>query len=138
MNVTRDVARDLLAVVLAGEASEDSKRLVERYLADDPALAREADALRAGLALPATPAPSPTAEKRTLDATRQLLRQRSSTFAVALLFTVLPLSFAFRGSEVTFLMIRDAPIVGLTWWATATVMWGWHLALRRRLRVSGL
>jgi anti-sigma factor RsiW len=138
MIVTRDVARDLLPLVLAGEASEDSKKLVEQALAADPALAREADALRAGLALPPTPAPPPSGEKRALDATRALLRQRSSTFAVALLFTVLPLSFAFRGSEVTFLLIRDAPIVGLAWWATAAVMWGWHFAIRRRLRVSGL
>ena len=51
---------------------------------------------------------------------------------------MLSLSFAFRGSEVTFLLIRDAPIIGLTWWATAAVMWGWHFAIRRRLRVSGL
>ncbi len=138
MNVTREVARDLLTVVLTGEASADSRQLVEEYLAKDPELAREAEALRAALALPATPVPAPTAEKRTLDATRQLLKQRSATFAVALLFTLLPLSFVFEGSKITFLLIRDAPVIGLAWWATAGAMWIWHLALRRRLRVSGL
>lgn len=138
MNVTRDVAKDLLTVVLAGEASGDSRRLVEEFLARDPELAREAEALRAALALPAPPAQEPSAEKRTLDATRQLLKQRSSTLAVALVFTVLPLSFVFEGSKMTFLVIRDAPIVGLAWWATAAVMWVWHASVRRRLRVSGL
>ncbi len=138
MNVTRDVARDLLTAVLAGEASADSRRLVEEFLARDPELAREAEALRAALALPAPPARAPSAEKRTLDATRQLLKQRSATFAVALFFTLLPFSFVVQGSKVTFLLIRDAPVVGLVWWATAGVMWIWHLAIRRRLRVSGL
>lgn len=138
MNVTREVARDLLTVVLTGEASADSRHLVEEYLKKDPELAREAEALRAALVLPATPGPAPTAEKRTLDATRQLLKQRSATFAVALLFTLLPLSFVFEGSKITFLLIRDAPGIGIAWWATAGVMWIWHLALRRRLHVSGL
>lgn len=138
MNVTRDVAKDLLTVVLAGEASADSRRLVEEFLARDPELAREAEALRAALALPAAPAQEPSAEKRTLDATRQLLKQRSATFAVALFFTLLPFSFVVQSSKLTFLLIRDAPIVGLAWWATALLMWIWHVAIRRRLRVSGL
>jgi anti-sigma factor RsiW len=139
MNVTRDVVNDLLTIYLAGEASADTRALVEEYLATDPALAREVDAARSGsLPLPDVPPGPATAEKRALDATRQMLKHRTSTLVVATLFTVLPLTFAFDASGITFLLIRDAPVVGLAWWVTAAVMWGCHLWVRRRVRVSGL
>lgn len=139
MTVTRDVVRDLLTVYLAGEASADTRRLVEEYLRTDPALAREVEAARAGTTgLPAVSAPHPTLEKRALEATRQQLKHRTSTLAMAVAFTLLPFSFVFKDSRVTFLIIRDAPIIGLVWWATAAVMWVWHFSIRRRLRVSGL
>lgn len=139
MNVTRDVVKDLLTVYLAGEASPDTRALVEEYLETDPELAADVAAARAdGLDLPeGSPLPT-TAEKEALERTRQMLKSRTSTLVVATLFSVLPLSFAFEGSKITFLLIRDAPIVGLAWWATAAVMWAWHFTVRRRLRVSGL
>lgn len=58
--------------------------------------------------------------------------------ALGILFTALPFSFAFEGSRITFLLIRDAPVVGSAWLATAAAMWAWHFGIRRRLRVSGL
>ena len=39
MKVTRDVVLDLLPLYLAGEASSDTRALVERYLETDPELA---------------------------------------------------------------------------------------------------
>ena len=42
MNVTDNVIRDLLPVYLAGEASADTRTLVEEYLKEHPALAAEA------------------------------------------------------------------------------------------------
>ena len=139
MNVSRDVVKDLLTVYLAGEASADTRTLVEEYLETDPDLKREVVAWRTEtLDLPPAPSLAPTAEKRTLDATRQMIKTRSATLAMAILFTLLPLSFVFQGSRVTFLLIRDAPIIGLAWWATAAVMWLCHFFIRRRLRVAGL
>jgi len=52
--------------------------------------------------------------------------------------TLLPFSFVFEGSRVTFVLLRDAPVIALAWWATAVVMWAWQISIRRRLRVSGL
>ena len=40
MEISRDVILDLLSLVDAGEASADSKALVEHHLAGDPELAR--------------------------------------------------------------------------------------------------
>jgi anti-sigma factor RsiW len=139
MNVSRDVVRDLLTVYLASEASPDTKAFVEDYLRTDAELAREVDAARAGLlAMPKTGPPAPSAGKEALDATRKLLSERTWTFAVGLLFTLLPLSVAGEGSRVTFLLIRDAPTLGFGLWATAAVVWVWHARIRRRLRVPGL
>jgi anti-sigma factor RsiW len=137
MNISRDVVKDLIPVYLTGDASADTRALVESYLKTDPELAEDVSAARGtGLGLPATP--PPTAEKQTLDATRQLLKSRTSTLVVATIFTVLPLTFAFRGTAITFFLIRDAPAIGIAWWATAAIMWIWHVRIRRRLRVSGL
>ncbi len=137
MNVTRDVVKDLIPVYLTGDASADTQALVESYLKTDPELANDVTAARGtSLGLPATR--PPTAEKQTLDATRQLLKSRTSTLVVAAIFTVLPLTFAFHGTTITFLVIRDAPVIGIAWWVTAAIMWIWHVRIRRRLRVSGL
>ena len=137
MNISRDVVKDLIPVYLAGDASADTQALVESYLKTDPELARDVAAARGtSLGLPATR--PPTAEKQTLDATRQLIKSRTSTLVVATIFTVLPLTFAFHGTTITFLLIRDAPIIGIAWWVTAAIMWIWHVRIRRRLRVSGL
>jgi hypothetical protein len=137
VNISRDVVKDLIPVCLAGDASADTQALVESYLKTDPELARDVKAARGtSLGLPATR--TPTAEKQALEATRQQLKNRTSTLVVAMIFTVLPLTFAFHGTTITFFLIRDAPIIGITWWVTAAIMWIWHVRIRRRLRVSGL
>jgi hypothetical protein len=137
MNISRDVVKDLIVVYLSGEASADTRVLVESYLKTDPALASDVEAARGtGLGLPATH--PPTAGKQTLDATRQQLKNRTSTLVIAMVFTVLPLTFVFHGTTITFFLIRDAPIIGIAWWMTAAIMWTWHMRIRRRLRVSGL
>jgi hypothetical protein len=137
MNISRDVVKDLIPVYLAGDASADTQALVESYLKTDPELEGDVKAARGtSLGLPATPAP--TAEKQALEATRQLLKSRTSTLAVAAVFTALPLTFVFHGTTITFFLIRDAPIIGISWWVTAAIMWTWHVRIRRRLRVSGL
>ena len=137
MNISRDVVKDLIAVYLAGDASADTRALVESYLKTDPELAKDVEtAGGASLGLP--PTRPPTAEKRTLEATRQQLKARTSTLVVAMIFTVLPLTFVFHGTTITFFLIRDAPVIGIAWWATAAIMWIWHVRIRRRLRVSGL
>ena len=139
MTVTRDVVRDLIPVYLSGEASADTRRLVETFLAGDPALAQEVEAARRqDFALPATPAPASTAEKEALDQTRRLLKHRTSTLVVAAIFTVLPLTFVFDESGITFVLVRDRPVVAAAWWLTAVIMWISHFVIRRRTRVSGL
>jgi anti-sigma factor RsiW len=137
MTITRDVVKDLLPVYLLGDASADTRRLVEDFLTTDADLRRDVDAARR-FSFPATDVPPPTVEKQTLDATRQRLKHRTSTLVVAVVFTLLPLSFAFKDSEVTFFVLRDAPRVAAAWWFTAAIMWVSHFVIRAKTRVSGL
>jgi anti-sigma factor RsiW len=139
MNVTRDVVRDLLTVYLAGDASADTRALIEEFLARDPALKAEADGAAAGLVrLPPTPPSPPTAELQTLAKTREMMKTRTSTLVTAVLFTALPFTFAFSGGRITFVLFRDAPVIAAAWWLTAAVLWVWHFWVRRRLAVSGI
>ena len=139
MTVTRDVVRDLLTVYLAGDASADTRALVEEHLARDPVLKAEADSAAAGrVSLPPTPPSPPTAELQALAKTREMMKTRTSTLVTAVLFTALPFTFAFSGGRITFVMFRDAPVIAAAWWVTAAVLWGWHVWIRRRLAVSGI
>lgn len=139
MKITRDVVRDLLTVYLAGDASADTRALIEEYLANDASLKAEADAAAAGqVRLPPTPPSAPTAELKALGKTRELMKTRTSTLVVAVVFTVLPFAFTFSGGRITFVLYRDAPVIAAAWWCTAAVLWGWHIWVRRRLAVSGI
>jgi anti-sigma factor RsiW len=136
MNVTRDVVKDLLTVYLAGEASADTRALVEEWLRADPALARQVEQARAS-DLPPVPAPAPSVEKRALGHTRRRLRVRAVVLGMAIYFSLLPLNVVFNRDGFNGLLLKDwsGRVVAL---AVAAVLWGIYLVLARRLRVSGL
>ena len=87
MNVTRDVVKDLLTVYLAGDASPDTRALVENWLRTDPELARLADEARRG-DLPPVALPEPSAEKREVTRTRRRLKWRMVVMGAAVYFTL--------------------------------------------------
>jgi hypothetical protein len=134
----REILDDLLTLYLSGEASAATVRLVENEIAADPTLARVVEQARRQRELPPAPPPAPRAEMASLERTRDLLRTRSQTLATALVFTVLPLAFTFDESGLTFLLIRDAPKVGLAWWFTAACLWVSYGVTRWRLRAAGV
>jgi anti-sigma factor RsiW len=137
--ITRGIVKDLLPAYLAGEASMETRQLVDAFLRTDDTFALEVAAMReSDVGLPPTAAPPPSAEKRALDAARQRLRHRTSTLVMAVFFTLLPFSFVVQDGEVTFLLFRDAPTIATAWWFTAIVLWIWHVRIRVGTRVSGL
>jgi anti-sigma factor RsiW len=136
MKVTRDVVKDLLTVYAAGEASSDTRALVEDWLRSDAELARQvkqADRVR----LPDVPAPSPTLEKRALDRTRRHLRWRSVLLGFTIYVSTLPLSVTFGRRGYEGLLIDNWPerIVVV---AIAVALWVIYWRVSRRMRVSGL
>jgi anti-sigma factor RsiW len=135
MKVTRDVIKDLLAVYMAGDASGDSRAMVEEWLRSDPELAAQVAAARR-IDFPEVAAPPPTAEKRALDRTRRYLRGRSVVLGAAIYFSTLPLSVKFDSGGFRGLFLEDwlsrsfALVVAAALWA---VFW----RMSRRLKVSG-
>ena len=133
MKVTKDVVKDLLTVYLAGEATADTRALVEEWLREDPELARQVDRARQA-ELPPVPPPPVTAEKRALERTRRQWRWRAILFGTAGYFTLLPLSFTFDSEGFRGLLIQDWPqrMVVL---ALAAALWVFYWRVTRRVRV---
>ncbi len=136
MNVTRDVVKDLLAVCAAGEASADTRALVEEWLRADPELARQA-ARAETVALPDVPALAPTAEKQALDRTRRHLRWRTVLLGLAAYVSTLPFSVTFGSRGYEGLLIKDWP-QRIVVTSIAVALWVVYWRLARRARVSGL
>ena len=133
MEVTRDIVIDLLPLYESGEASADTRSVVEEFIRRDPSIARLAKMADDAAAA----APAPDIEVRAVGRTRTLIRRRSWALGLALACTLIPFSFVFRGSDVTFFMFRDAPQSRLLLLA-ATMLWTWYGLLTWRLRVKGL
>ena len=144
MNMTRDVAIDLLPAYLAGEASADSRALVEEFARQDAEFARMLDAQRREFAASARGLHgpvgelSPDHELRTLVRARRMAERLRWLMAVALMFTAFPFSFVFEGNRLTFLLVRDAPSLAMALWVAAVGFWIAFLTTQRRLGVSGL
>ena len=137
MNVTREIVKDLLPLYAAGEASADTRAAVEEWLRTDPELARLAQELREDAPPPAVTA-DPESGRSALAATKSLLRRRAHLLAAAWVLTGLPFSFAFDGSHVRFLMLRDAPLACVACWVGAALLWIAFARTSRRLKVTGL
>jgi anti-sigma factor RsiW len=136
MNVTRSVVEDLLAVYLAGEASADSRALVEEWMRTDANLARQVEEARREN-LPPVALPEPSVEKRALVRTRRALRFRAILLGVTIYVSTLPLTVTFNRSGFRGLLIQDWPervvIIVL-----AAVLWAIYFRWSRHARASGL
>ena len=140
MNVTREVVTDLLPIYFSGEASGDTKVLVEDYFRQDPdfeRIARSAAAPLGTLRAAAPIAAGSEKEKRDLESVRWGLQWRKVLFGVSLFLTLVPLSFDFTHGHIVSLMIRDAPWHAAFDWSLAAVLWFLYFA-RLRWRTATL
>ena len=143
MDITENVIRDLLPAYFSGDASADTKKMVDGYLAAHPEMTRRVEAERREFAaqhdlLRGSSGPGSDHELETLLRTRGLVERQKWLMAMALMLSAFPLSFAFRGTQVTFVVIRDEPALAAAAWLGAVVLWTLYGRMRRRLRVSGL
>jgi anti-sigma factor RsiW len=88
-NVTRDVVSDLWPLYVSGEASADTRTLVEAFLREEPEFAREL-AQDAGMPLPSHDVPSltPDHELRTLAQIKRRLTGPRWLLLLAMVFTM--------------------------------------------------
>lgn len=140
MNVTENVIRDLHVLAQAGEASDDSRALVEAWLAAHPALASElADAVADGPldARPSLPPLPADGELRALRRTRRLLSLRSWSMALGFFFTALPLSFRGGADGVRFLLIPGHTGIAVASLVLGIAAWLVFVRVSRALRPVG-
>ena len=138
MNVTKDVIKDLLPLYQAGEVSQDTRRLVDDYLGSDPELRQlVASALDTGISGIGREKMNVRHEidqaLATLEKTKRVMARQKWTQIYAILFTLMPFSFAFQDGQVKYLLVRDAPWSLIPLWGAAAVFWVLY-ARTRRLR----
>jgi hypothetical protein len=140
MTVSDAVMNDLLTVYLAGEASAETKAMVEEYARGHPSYAAR---LHQAASLPnpdslRMPAPPPDQHLQTLQRTREFLRLRTIFTAGGILFTLLPLVFTFGDGGVQFLILGRHP--GLLWacWSLAAASWAARYVMHRQVRLTGV
>ena len=147
MKVTPDVICDLLPLVQSGEASLDTKALVDEFLREHPDWARPAKAgsdvenlLQEGTE------PPPELETRTLQRTKRFIRWRSWLMGLGILLMMMPTwSYEFSktvdGREVSrteWRMAREHPRLAAFGFGLGVCCWVGWFALRRRLRTTAL
>ncbi len=140
MNVTHNVVTDLLPLYLAGEASDDTRALVEAYLQQNPTFAVEVreQAEKSTAVLGAlTAVPSADHEKLTLQRVRRFNRRRANLLGVSIATTLMPLAFGFDNRHIHWIMLRDQPNQALVFWVVALGCWISYYLTGRRLRTTG-
>lgn len=132
MHVSRDVVRDLWALCEAGEASDDSRRLVDEFLSQDTELGAtlRSNTGTLGAAPPSLPA---SHEAEALSRMKQRLNRRSPVRLLALALTGLAIA---RFVERTTFVALPEEVIWLS--IGAVVCWigyGWHTRYLQRRAV---
>ncbi len=125
MNISREVVTDLLPVYFSGEASADTRSLVEDYFRGDPdfeRVARSAATPLEALRHAARVAPEAAREKRDLECVHRGLWRKKIFFGMGLFFTLAPLAFFFSKGHF-FWLVREAPWEAAFLWSMAAILW---------------
>lgn len=139
MNITQDIVTDLLPGYLSGQASTDTQALVEEFLNGNPQFAAIVHAARRGLHQPILPdqrAMAADLERQAINRGRAVIRRQSGRLAVAVVLTLMPLSFTLGADGMRFLL-RDEPRSAV-FWLPAACLWFTYLRMRSRIRAAGL
>jgi anti-sigma factor RsiW len=133
MKITRDVVNDLWPLYEAGEASADSRAVVEEYLKGDAEFARRLREDESGKLLAAVPVKlAPDQETKALNQVRKAMLKKDWPLFFAIMFSCM----AF-GRIVSDTSWDVSPRKFIITAAIAAVFWVWFLArLARRLSLK--
>jgi hypothetical protein len=124
MTVTRDIILDILPLYFSGQASADTRMLVDEFLAADPDFARMS---RRFDQLLTERDPKPTSgdaiERRAFERTRRLLRYRNQMIGFAVGYSLVPFAFLFRSGRIEWIMFRDHPAMAVKFALVAVACW---------------
>ncbi|MGH9433352.1 MAG: hypothetical protein ACRD3T_17615 [Terriglobia bacterium] len=140
MQVTRDVVTDLLPVYFSGEASDDTRKVVEDYFREDPdfeRIARSAATPFETLRETAPVAPDAEREKCELRRVGWELRSRRAWLVVALIYTFYPFVSLVNEELAAWLGGPHTWFSRVVWWCTAAFFWILYIIRisRRNLRL---
>jgi hypothetical protein len=136
VNLPENVMKDLLTVVVAGEASPETRTLVEEYARDHPEFARTVEQV-GRLGLGTQPLPAPDRELETLKRTQNMFRLKSLLLGLGILLTLLSVRFQFDSLGITWGWQGDvAP--RLLMMGLGLAAWLGYFLVARRLRATGL
>jgi hypothetical protein len=136
MKVSEDVIRDLLPVYAAGEASADTRALVEEYLVATPELQATVDSAVA-LEIPAA-TPPPDLGPRALKHTRDLLARKTFLTGFSFFFSTLSMAFIDRSWHIYGLPYRGTLILATFFMLVGLAGWVAFFDTCRRLGATGL
>ena len=137
MKITRDVITDLLPVYLAGEASNDTRSLVEEYLKENPEFGKWITEQETPLEDNSIKIRKET-EMQTLEKTKKILSQRSLYLGFAIFSTLFPASIRGGSEEVIRWMWEGTPIIPIASVLIAILMWILYANTNRKLNGSDL
>jgi hypothetical protein len=139
MNVTDDVLNDLLTLYLAGEASADTRALIEERARREPAFAAKLEAARTVDLAAALPAALPQdMELRALTQTRQAIFLSKLFWAAGLFFSLLPLTLRGGDGGMEFVFLGKHPGVVWAFWSVAAASWVAYYVMNREVKRAGL
>jgi hypothetical protein len=138
MTVTRNVISDLWPLYESGEASEDTRRLIEEFLRGNPDFARllhesPEKALNGGTLPPLRR----EQELEVLRRTKRLVWVRDALFWIAVFLTATPFT-VWDTSWGSGWLIRDLPWLACALAVGAAIVWCSYIAMKRRLSATGL
>jgi len=122
MNVTKDIINDLIPLYVANGCSADTRTLVEEYLQQHPQEAVELQRIINTAVPDAVPPAKNLDEVRAFREARRRLRLRSSVMALAIFFSLAPMS-SFVDDRRSWWMLRDAPGTALIYAMIGVVFW---------------
>ena len=135
MKITRDVITDLLPVYLAGEASPDTRALIEEFLDENPDFAKLVAEQEKPLTSTSINIPK---EMQTLEKTKKILWQRSMYMGFAIFFSLFPASVRGSSDEGIRWMWEGTPIIPIVSVLIAILMWILYARTNHKLNGSEL
>ncbi len=141
MTISKEVIKDLLPLYASGEASEDTCQLVQQSIEEDPELANLLREMTAGDRLLSQKPPVPdlaSAEVRSFQKARLLVRYRSGILGAAIAYTLLPFTFVFSEGRIRWIVLSDMPGAAASSIIIALVLWATYFFLSRKGRKIGL
>jgi len=138
MKITRDVIIDLLPLYFSGEASTDTKDLVNTYFNQNPDFAKEAKKSSEKIITNDIPTNlTKEDEMESLNKTKKRIKLQSFLIGFAIFFTIAPFSFAHMDDKL-YVLLLDSPMTALIYGSIGILFWISYFIARNKTQVTGL